>query len=148
MEYEIIYHKQFKQWITKNTLLAKSLEKLIKVHRKEKLFNLSILYKESNNFKIIILYKINECIGFGRSQYNNNKYLISIIHIDKKYRGKGLCKFMIHKLVSSYPPMSNFIVYVKKNNISAIHCYEFNGFIIKNEIKNEYQMELKTIRNI
>ena len=49
MEYEIISHKKFKQWITKNTLFAKSLKKLIKVHRKEKLFNLSILYKESNN---------------------------------------------------------------------------------------------------
>ena len=102
MEYEIISHKKFKQWITKNTLLAKSLEKLIKVHRKEKLFNLSILYK------------INESIGFARSQYNNDKYLISMIHINKKYRGKGLCKFIIHKLVSSYPSLSNFILYVKK----------------------------------
>ena len=37
---------------------------------------------------------------------------------------------------------------LKKNNISAIHYYEFNGFIIKNKIKNKYPMELKTIINI
>lgn len=59
---------------------------------------------------------------------NDNEYLIMGVCVNPNFRGKNICKKMITKIINKYKDSVIFLV-VKDNNISAIKCYEYAGFV-------------------
>ena len=92
----------------------------------------------NNNDYIGFLEKDNKIVasGFGKKEISNGKYNTIYIHtfsVHNEYRGMGLCQKIVNEFVKKF---GNHILYLTvrtetgNENISAIKCYEKNGFIM------------------
>ncbi len=64
---------------------------------------------------------------------------LSNIAIDEEYQGKGLCKKFMNILfdLAIAEKKKEIVLYVRRDNLAAIKCYESSGFINKDE-KRKY----------
>lgn len=81
---------------------------------------------------------------------NTNQFILSMVETNIQYRNLQFCQKNISMLkknlqsINPIKPINKFILYVIKDNIPAIKCYEKCGFTIIELIKNKkYLMETK-----
>jgi hypothetical protein len=109
------------------------------------LFDKSITYYQfiynPENFEIISIAR-----GSILSNPGSKVCMLSMVHTNSIYRNKQFCKKNINFLVqnvNSIQSLNNFCLYVNKDKVSAIKCYEKCGFnIIKLHKSTHYLMEL------
>lgn len=146
--YKIISYDLLKKWIIHNNKLIYEIEKIMSEHRDCEQFHIKdFLYEnESNKYNsgrayIIILIKNNTICGIARAEIviNGNVY-VSAVNIREKFRGHGLCKIMLRKLINFLQKKSYQIIklHVESNNIGAIKCYNAIGFNFDSEINDYY----------
>mgnify|MGYP001409333863 CR=1 FL=1 len=75
--------------------------------------------------------------GFGKKEISNGEYDTMYIHtfsVNEEYRGMGLCQKIVNEFIKKFG--KKYILYLTvrtesgNENISAIKCYEKNGFIM------------------
>ena len=78
----------------------------------------------------------NEYIGYGQIIFNRNMYTIVNFGIDDKYRGKGLSKIFLKKIIDEAKKygIDELYIRVDSNNIKAINLYKSIGFKEINKI--------------
>jgi len=80
-----------------------------------------------------------------------DKCVLTMVHTNEKYRNLKFCQkninLLIKNMFDNFKNIKKYILYVDKDNIYAIKCYEKCNFIII-ELKkdNKYLMELNKIR--
>ena len=100
----------------------------------------------NNNEYIGFLEKDNKIVasGFGKKEISNGKYNTIYIHtfsVHNEYRGMGLCQKIVNEFIKKF---GNHILYLTvrtepgNENISAIKCYEKNGFIMLPEVYRDH----------
>ena len=83
----------------------------------------------------------------SKKDNNTKECILSMVETNYQYRNLQFCQkniSMLKKNCQSIKPINKFILYVIKDNIPAIKCYEKCGFKIIELIKNKkYLMETK-----
>ena len=106
-------------------------------------FKIDKLIEEEKKFdpkkvNYFIIFKDNNLVSCVRLIYKNNSKscYLNMIHTNKNYRNKGICKKTLNKLI--YLTNNKFNKYeleVEENNIPAIKCYEKVGFVLDKKYK-------------
>lgn len=121
--------------------------------RPVKIIELVIEYfndRENKKSTIICVVENNQghIIGITRITYNKkiNTAYLSMVNVLAEYRGRGICKKMIKMIVIRFnlKNIKLFKLGVLSDNISAIKCYENNGFKIVSHHDNMISMELNS----
>lgn len=78
----------------------------------------------------------NDYIGYGQIIFNRNMYTIVNFGIVAKYRGKGLSKIFLSKIVDAakYYGIEELFIRVDSTNLKAINLYKWIGFKEVNKI--------------
>lgn len=79
-----------------------------------------------------------EYIGYGQIIFNRNMYTIVNFGIVNKYRGMGLSKIFLNKIIIAAKDygIEELYIRVDSNNIKAINLYRWIGFKDENKIIN------------
>ena len=135
----------------KNLKLIPSFLKVAKDNYKRKtsfsmlsLMTLDKIYKEQKKkVKYLIIYKNKDVLTTSRILYSGKNGYINFVRTNKKFRGMGLCKRNIRKLISLSTKelkLNKFTLNVERGNIYAIKCYKKIGFEILNSNETEDKM--------
>jgi len=129
---------------------TKMFEKYMQDYRKYSNLNISKLVKEWFNHKsddiitYFIIYKNDVIISTLKFNYNlDNKYgFISMVYTNPEYRGQKICQINVEYIINlTKKYIKTYELTVDIDNISALKCYENNGFkIVK---KREYRTSKK-----
>ena len=135
-------------------------ESIIKAHRPNdidfkytKIINEDIqvyLYEKAITYYQIIYNPENyEFVSISRGMCMNKPdskiCMLSMVHTNSLYRNQKFCQKNINYLiqnVNSIESLDKFALYVEKDNVSAIKCYEKCGFVNISTHKTQYLMEL------
>jgi ribosomal protein S18 acetylase RimI-like enzyme len=102
------------------------------------------VYKEQKKkVKYLIIYKNKDVLTTSRILYSGKKGYINFVRTNKKFRGMGLCKRNIRKLISLSTKklkLNKFTLNVERDNIYAIKCYQKIGFELLNSNESEDKM--------
>ncbi|RNC86876.1 MAG: GNAT family N-acetyltransferase [Winogradskyella sp.] len=98
-----------------------------------------------NNSKLFLEYDGNSLIGFIAFYANNEedkRGYLSMLAIDKNYRGKGVAQLLLSKAIIYLQNITfeYFDLDVLKSNSKAIEFYKKNGFDVQNENETHFQM--------
>jgi RimJ/RimL family protein N-acetyltransferase len=138
----------------KNKQLAKSFVKVAQDNFKKKnnfsitsLLALNSIYKKQNKkVMYLIIFKGDDVLTTSRILYSGKTGYINFIRTNKKFRGMGLCKRNVRKLLyvsHTILGLNNFSLEVNKENIPAISCYQKVGFEIVSSNNSEHKMIYK-----
>ena len=153
-KYLLLNFSNFVKLIQTNKYIQISIEKILSDHRNENDFNIITLINEAyieekNNKKTyyFFIYKDNEIITSCRLIVDNkNNAYINMVHTNINYRGQGLCKKNISKLIQlTNDKIKKYILDVNKKNINAINCYLSIGFTFSkiNKKSEDHKMFFK-----
>lgn len=129
--------------IKNNNLLIKSFQNIMIEHRNNPNFKIDLLIDEEKKIhpekvNYFIIFKDNNLVSCARLIYKNNSKscYLNMIHTNKNYRNKGICKRTLDKLIIlTNNKFNKYILEVEENNIHAIKCYEKVGFILDKKYK-------------
>lgn len=117
-----------------STNLKESFEKCIRDFRKDKLFRVEDLIKESKKdkriTKIFLIYQ-GDTIIFTSRLLCGLTCEINMVYTNPLYRGQGYCFSGLRKLVQK--TKKQIYLGVSKKNKPAISCYEKVGFVFTKE---------------
>ena len=91
----------------------------------------------------LIIFKNNDILTTGRILYSGKQGYINFVRTNKKFRGMGMCKRNMKKLIYlsiNKLGLNKFSLNVEIDNIYAIKCYEKIGFKINNTNNSEHDM--------
>ena len=151
-DYKLFDTNELIEMIRKKLKFIESLEKTIQNYRNNKKFVITDLIREYINSepksltKYSIIYKKNIIISTCRFFYTKIYCYFSLVYTHPDYRGQKICYNHIKKIINLYKDtIKIYYLYVDKDNIPAIKCYENLNFkIIKSyDDRNEYVMQLK-----
>lgn len=145
-----------------NIIFTENFEKLLKIHRPTDInFKYTKIINEDLQIywfdKAITYYQFVwnpdnlDLITIGRANLleknnNTNECVLSMIHTNSDYRNLQFCQKNISMFLSNIKTIHDikkFTLYVDKDNIPAIKCYEKCGFEIKELVKDKaYLMEI------
>ena len=156
-KYKLVNYKELIEWLIINPELKKSIETCIQDLRGYP-FKVEQLKKEEGEKDTLyfFIYNNQEMITSSRLFYFSDSFgYINFVYTNPKYRGHKMCQKNIKLLVQLTTDVHNIKIYeldVEIDNISAIKCYENNGFIkvidtikelyIKNKMKKVQTMRL------
>ena len=98
-----------------------------------------------NNSKLFLEYDNNSLIGFIAFYANNEETrlgYLSMLAVDKRYRGKGVAQMLLSKAIAYLHKIrfEYFDLEVLKSNVKAIEFYKKNGFDVYEEKETHFQM--------
>jgi len=124
------------------TIFQESFIKLIREYRNNINLTIDELYGENDDDKVLYFLVLDDkkVISTSRLILSHGIYgYINMVVVDKEYRGQGLCKDNIKKLIK----LTNLKIYlleVEEKNLHAVKCYESNGFKIVFTSRNLHLM--------
>ena len=140
-KYKLVNYSELIEWLISNPELKKSIESCIQDLRGNS-FHIEQLEREEKVGKdtlYFFIYNYEEMIASSRLTYNNSFGYINFVYTNPKYRGQKMCQNNIKLLVDLTTEIYNITTYeldVEIDNLSAIKCYQNNGFIfIKDSIE-------------
>lgn len=140
-----------------NINYKESLIKIMKMHRNNNFEILDFVIenffaeKKDKKVKYLIIHDNNEILSTSRIIYDKEVGYINAVHTNIKFRGKSICQSNIQKLITLTNDLFNIKIFqldVDIDNISAIKCYEKNGFEIIEKINNHHGEYYKMTYNI
>ena len=141
-------------FMNKNKKLIKSFIKVAQDNYKKKsnfgLVSLLILdeiyTKQNKKVMYLVIFKDNNILTTSRILYSGKKGYINFVRTNKKFRGMGMCKRNMKKLIYlsiNKLGLNKFSLNVEIDNIYAIKCYEKIGFKITSSNNSEHKMIYK-----
>ena len=97
-----------------------------------------------NHIHTILLYELNNVVGYGHLEKENNKTWLGIV-LDDKNRGKGYGKYLMEHLINLFLKRQDDSLYltVDIKNKAAIKLFENSGFRTESIINSRsYLMKL------
>jgi ribosomal protein S18 acetylase RimI-like enzyme len=87
--------------------------------------------------RVIYLIRGGSRVGKCALDINDNVAFLYGVRVYKKYRGMGYCKCLVQKAISwvrslrtRQSRITTIRLHVEHRNISAIKCYQHNGFVV------------------
>lgn len=90
-----------------------------------------------NHIHTILLYDLNEAVGYGHLEKENDKIWLGIVLSDHK-KGKGYGKYLMEYLINFYIKIQEAPLYltVDFNNKVALKLFEKSGFRVESTINS------------
>ena len=142
-KYFLFNSNDLRNLIKNNSLLIKSFQNIMIEHRNNPHFKIDKLIEEEKKIapekvNYFIIFKDNNLVSCVRLIYKNNSKscYLNMIHTNKNYRNKGICKKTLNKLIIlTNNKFNKYELEVEENNIPAIKCYEKVGFVLDKKYK-------------
>ncbi len=101
------------------------------------LFNLESIINSDYDY-LLGYYENNLLVGFVHfSKMYETVDIVNIV-VDESMRNKGIATKLLEEMLSSFDDVTNIMLEVNENNISAINFYKKNNFYIINKRNNYY----------
>jgi RimJ/RimL family protein N-acetyltransferase len=152
-KYILVNYDELIEWLTINPELKKSIETCIQDFRGVSFKVEQLKEEEKSSIKLgkntlyFFIYNNQEMISSSRLFYFSNSIgYINFVYTNPKYRGQKMCQKNIKLLIYLTSDLYNIKIYelhVEIDNVSAIKCYENNGFVFIKDTIEEWNIKGK-----